>query len=409
MRVITGEARRGPIVSSFIVVGAVALLGVTVVSNTRVSVAAPLIRASVALVLGYRRLLTWRALIGTTIFIILFIPIRRYALPSALPFQLEPYRIIVAFIAVGWLSSLLVDPRVHLRGTTIDTPLMFFLTVILLSLIANPARVRSVEQDTVKKLMFFASFFIVYYLVASVSHRFRDVDFLARVLAGGGSVVAFFTIIEAKTGYNAFAHLQSILPFLHPTGAGPALIRGGHFRAIASAQHPIALGAALVMIAPLAAYRAYCFRERRWWLATALLVLGALATVSRTAVVMLAIVVVTLLILRPVQVKRLWPLALPALVAIHFALPGTIGTLRSTLFPKGGLIAQQANASVGSGRIATLGPALHREFRPNPILGEGFGTRITTKDEVVPVPNGPILDDQWLGISRMLDAETSTA
>ncbi len=180
MRVIIGEGRRGPVVSSFIVVAAVALLGTTIVSNTRVSVAAPLIGATVALVLGYRRLLTWRALIGLTIFIILFIPIRRYALPSALPFQLEPYRLVIAFIAVGWISSLLVDPRVRLRGTTIDTPLMFFLIVILLSLIANPKRVSAVEQDTVKKLMFFASFFIVYYLVASVAHRFRDVDFLAQ-------------------------------------------------------------------------------------------------------------------------------------------------------------------------------------------------------------------------------------
>ena len=398
MRVITGEGRRGPVVSSFIVVGAVARLGTTIVSNTRVSVAAPLIGATVALVLGYRRLLTWRALIGLTILIILFIPIRRYALPSALPFQLEPYRLVIAFIAVGWISSLLVDPRVRLRSTTIDTPLMFFLIVILLSLIANPKRVSAVEQDTVKKLMFFASFFIVYYLVASVAHRFRDVDFLARMLVGGGTVVAFFTIIEAKTGYNVFSHLNSVLPFLHQTGAGPALIRGGRLRALASSQHPIALGAALMMIAPLAAYRAHCFRERRYWFAAAILVFGALSTVSRTAVVMLGVIAITLLILRPIQIRRLWPFALPALVALHFALPGTIGSLRGSLFPKGGLVAQQANANVGSGRIATLGPALHNEWKPNPILGEGFATRVTTKDAVVPVPNGPILDDQWLGI-----------
>jgi len=115
-------------------------------------------------------------------------------------------------------------------------------------------------------------------------------------------------------------------------------------------------------------------------------------------VVMLGVIVLVFLLLRPVQVKRLWPLLLPALAAVHFALPGTIGTLRASLFPHGGLIAQQRDAAVGSGRIATLGPALHHEFRPNPLLGEGFATRVTTPDQDVLVANGPILDDQWLGI-----------
>jgi hypothetical protein len=53
---------------------------------------------------------------------------------------------------------------------------------------------------------------------------------------------------------------------------------------------------------------------------------------------------------------------------------------------------------VGSGRLATLGPALRREFLPDPLVGEGYGTRVTTPDATVPVPNAPILDDGWLGI-----------
>ena len=152
------------------------------------------------------------------------------------------------------------------------------------------------------------------------------------------------------------------------------------------------------MLAPLPLYRAYLRKQVRWWAVCAVLVLGALATVSRTAVVMLGVVVLVFLLLRPVQVKRLWPLLLPLLAVVHIALPGTLGTFKASLFPSGGLIAQQQNAPVGSGRLSTLGPALHREWEPNPLLGEGFGTRVTTADEVVLVPNGPILDDQWLGI-----------
>jgi O-antigen ligase len=60
------------------------------------------------------------------------------------------------------------------------------------------------------------------------------------------------------------------------------------------------------------------------------------------------------------------------------------------------LIAEQRDASVGSGRIATLGPVLSREF-DDPLVGEGFGTRII-RDTDLAKKNAPILDDEWLGI-----------
>src|SRR5262249_57423117 len=76
-RVILGEGRRGPLAASTIVVASICLLAFTVISNTRVSVTAPLIGALVTLVLGYRKLLTWRSLLSLTDLVVLFIPIRR--------------------------------------------------------------------------------------------------------------------------------------------------------------------------------------------------------------------------------------------------------------------------------------------------------------------------------------------
>jgi len=398
LKVLVGEDQRGPVVSLAVVLVALALLSITVLTGSRVAVVAPLLGAVAVFAVGYRVLLSWRSLLTMTFLIILLIPIRRYTLPSSLPFNLEPYRLIVAFIALGWFTSLLIDRRVRLRGTPIDAPLLCFYFVVLLSLIVNPSRVKSVEPDVVKKLMFFASFFIVYYLIASVVRKQRDVDVLVGVLAGAGSIVAVAAMIESRTGYNPFAHLHSVLPFLTPQFFAQPLVRGARLRAYASSQHPIALGAVLVMLMPLAVYRAYVFRKPIWWLVAAVLTLGALSTVSRTAVVMLGVVALVFLLLRTEQTKKLWPLLIPALAAVHVALPGTLGTLRSSLFPQGGLIAQQQDAAVGSGRIATLGPALNSEWKANPVLGEGFATRVTRPDEDVPVPNGPILDDQWLGI-----------
>ena len=152
------------------------------------------------------------------------------------------------------------------------------------------------------------------------------------------------------------------------------------------------------MLLPLAVYRARAFGQRRWWIPAFLILMGLLATRSRTAVLMMFAVILVYILLRPKEMKRLWPAIIPALIAIHFVLPGTIGTIKASFFPQGGLVAQQQNAAVGSGRIATLGPALDAEWKPNPIAGEGFGTRITGAAETgQPSPNGPILDDQWLG------------
>ena len=104
-------------------------------------------------------------------------------------------------------------------------------------------------------------------------------------------------------------------------------------------------------------------------------------------------------VLRPVEMKRLWPAIVPALMVVHFALPGTMGSIRESFFPKTGLITVAKGTGVGSGRLTTLGPALDTEFSPHPVLGEGFGSRITGRPVAgQPKPNGPILDDGWLGI-----------
>ena len=399
MRLLLGQDQHGPVVSGVIVVGAVTLLGLTVFAGYQLHTLGPIFALVVIFAVSHQFLLRWRTQIALVVLVILLIPMKRYSLPASLPLNLEPYRLLVAFVALGWLTSLLIDPRVRFRRTVIDAPLAAFAVAVIFSDLANHQRVASVQSEVVKKLLFFLSFLIIVYLIASLVRRFEDIDFVTGILTGGGAVVALFALIEARTGFDVFDHLQTAIPFLHLDAANLPHIppRGGRLRVYASAQHPIALGSAMAMLIPFAIYRAHCYGQRRWWGAATLLLLAALATGSRTAVVVLGMTVVTYAWLRPVQVRRRWPLLIPALLVIHFATPGSLGTIRAALFPKGGIIAQQTNQAVGSGRLATLGPALHTEFDPNPFLGEGFGTRIPTQDPGGPPKNGPILDDQWLG------------
>lgn len=395
MAVDAGRAERGPVVASAILVSALAVLTLTVLAGLPLRHTGPVVILAVFAAATYRWALQWHVLLAAMFFVILFIPIRRYALPGDLPFELEPYRLAVALIAAGWVASLLADPRVRLQRTGLEGPLVLLLLAIMGSLVVNPGRVASVEPEVVKEVMFFASFLIVLYLIVSVARSQGKIDFLVKALVGGGAVVAAFAVIEARSGYNPFNQLSGFIPLLETLHIPDPSGRGARLRVYASAQHPIALGAALVMLIPLAVYLVRRSRARVWWLAIVLLLLGALATVSRTSVIMLVVVALVFLWLRPVETKRLWPLLLPALILVHFALPGTIGTLKSAFTPAGGLIEEQrkSEGNRGAGRVADLGPALRGEFAPRPLLGQGFGTRVVDKG---PKENAAILDNQWL-------------
>jgi O-antigen ligase len=112
---------------------------------------------------------------------------------------------------------------------------------------------------------------------------------------------------------------------------------------------------------------------------------------------MLVVVALVFFWLRPRETRRMWPALLPALVVVHFALPGTIGALKQSFLPAGGLVAEQQGGAgqSGSGRLADLGPAL-QVWQRQPLLGQGYGTTLVV--DITPEgPESNILDDQWLG------------
>jgi polysaccharide biosynthesis protein PslJ len=338
--------------------------------------------------------LRWPALVAALVLVIIFIPIRRYAFPGSLPIELEPYRLLVAMLLGGWLAGLLVDPRTRLRATPLGAALALILGVSVASVLANAGRAAEHQTEVLKSLSFLASFVLVFFLVASVVRSRYDADVILKTLVSAMAIVGLLAIVESRTGMSPFAHLDRFIPILQ---AGDDLVRGSGRRARGPAEHPIALGAALVLAVPLAFHLATAATSRRiwWWACLALLATGTLATLSRTGVLMLVVVLLVYLWLRRRETVRLWPLFLPALAALHFALPGTLGTFKETFFPEGGLVTQQSTSTGdcnSDGRIADIGPTLDEVSR-QPLLGIGFGTRIITGPE----PNACILDNQWLG------------
>lgn len=347
-----------------------------------------------AMVLDRRLRLNWVGLIATVGVVVMFIPIRRYTLPGGLPFELEPYRLLVAVIVSGWIVALLVDPGVRLRPTGLRGPLLLLLGAVFGSIVVNHAAVAQEQTQVIKSLTFLLSFLVVLVLIVSVVHTREQVDRLVEVLVASGSVVAAFAVLESRTGYNVFNELQKLVPFLTLDELPQTPGRGARLRVFASAQHPIALSAAMVMLAPLGGYLAVRRRRRVWWVATGLMLVAAVATLSRTGVLMLLVLLIVFAVLRPREARRMLPIALPLLLAVHLSLPGALGSLKGAFSPEGGLVAEQTvdAGKVGSGRVADLGPSIE-EFNRSPLLGQGYGTRVVDDGQV----KAKVLDNQWLG------------
>ena len=97
------------------------------------------------------------------------------------------------------------------------------LATTLGSVIVSTGRIADlgIQADVVKKLTFFVSFLLVFYVIVTVASP-GDVDLLAKVLVGSGGVVALCALIEFRTDYNVFAHLNDVFPFLQEQGVDTA-------------------------------------------------------------------------------------------------------------------------------------------------------------------------------------------
>ena len=345
---------------------------------------------------------SWRSLLLLLFCIIWFIPIKRYNIPINLGFDLEPYRIFVALLVMIWVTGLLLDKRIRLRSSGLELPFILLYLSSLVSICVNSHALASLgfQVDTLKGLSFSTSFFLVYFVIVSVTRTRSDLDFLIKVLVVCGAIVGFTAVIEYRTGYNVFNHLDSVLPIFTFTGPLTDISRDDRLRVYASSQHPIALAAAFVVMLPLAIYLARSTGRARWWVLTSFLGIGMFTTLSRTGVTMVVAGFVTFWICRPREAKRLLPLIVPGVIVVFLLLPNSLGSLESAFFPQGGLIQDQTNigqVGVGyqNGRLATLGPGLD-EWLKHPIFGDGGTRQLDPTNPNPDATNTSIYDDQWL-------------
>jgi hypothetical protein len=327
--------------------------------------------------------LAWRAAVGVLIAVIWLVPIKSYRLPVSLPFSLELYRLVIIALLLGLLLSVLIAGR-QLDAGGHGLPLMLLAAAGVASLVSARQAIDAagLQTQAVKSLSYLLSFVIAFILISSTIRALEDIGAIVTVIAVGATVVAACAVVESRTHYNPFDHLSSWIPFLDHERGAVQFARAGRLRVHASAQHPIALGVALTMCAPLAVYLASRARARLasflWMGAAIVMIAGATVTVSRTVPFMLVGMTLAALWLRPKQVARRWPLLILVVAFVHFAAPNTLGPLYRAFQPSEGLLEQQQQRSGfgGSGRIADLTPGINL-WKQEPLLGRGMGTNPT--------------------------------
>ncbi len=377
-----------------------ALAALSVAALTGAPVVALTVLAMVLLVLPLSRstVIPYTSLITLVLLVVLVVPIGRYSIPAGLPFGLDLYRVTIGVVLIAWGTSLVLKEGARPR-TDLDKPVVVVLTILVLSILVNASRVAPLGPAVLKATLFFASFVGLFFFVSSTLRTEQAIRRVIEILVIGVSGIAAIAMIEQRTHFNPFDHLAAVLPFLQFSGPVEAS-RDGLIRAVASADHPIALGVLFAMVLPLSVSLAFS-TSRRWWASTVLLSVGLLATASRTPLLVAIAAALVLAALRPREMRSLIPFLVPLLVVIKLALPGSIATVKNAFFPPGGIVEQQtalsaeADPLLAGGRVRQLGPAL-REASRTPLVGQGFGTRQTGFDN--PLRNAPILDNQWLGL-----------
>jgi O-antigen ligase len=214
-----------------------------------------------------------------------------------------------------------------------------------------------------------------------VQSRQRFDDLLRRLVLLGG-VIATIGAVEFFTGINVVKYLQ-IPGFSYSTGEGTQFSRNGLIRPASTATHPIEFGVVMALLLPIALHYAIHAQEHRRLhrIAAGLIAFAAIASLSRSACVGLAVGLLITMASWPGSRRKWLLLALPFLaLGVKLAAPGVLGTLF-------GLFTQASSDSSVQSRTNSYS-AVAPYIKENPIFGRGFGTFL---------PSYRILDNQYLG------------
>ncbi|MGZ5335937.1 MAG: O-antigen ligase family protein [Solirubrobacterales bacterium] len=283
-----------------------------------------------------RRVLPWT--LAGFIALIWLVPFNTLALNVSLPIDLSLDRIVLPVVAISWALALLARSAVapRLRLTWIHAALGVFLIIALLSVVLDARYLnQTLELElSLKKLPLLVSYVSLFVITASAVRRKEVPAFLSYTLLLA-VVCALGMIYEYRTEQNLFWNLSdSLLPGAFTLGGqldpgaldsiGRRIVRG-------PGETPLEAVAMLTLALPIALVRlidAVSWGKRIMYaLAACLLVAAVFATYRKSALVVPAAVVLTLVYFRRSALLKLAPLGLVVLVIAMVLSPGALSSI----------------------------------------------------------------------------------
>jgi polysaccharide biosynthesis protein PslJ len=243
-----------------------------------------------------------------------------------------------------------------------------------------------------RTLINYGAYFGVALMAADGTNNEERLNTLMRRLVWAGVFLALVGIFQFILRVDPYGHLQ--IPGFRewiPIGASEFGVRGAFQRAIGTTEQPIEYAAVLTALLPIAVHYAMrAPRERRLqdWIAVAVILSAIPLSVSRTAIVGLA-VGVGFLAAAWTWRQRLSAsvLAVLGVLAARAVAPGLVGTFYS-------LIVNSSQDNSVTGRTDRY-PIIEQLFYYSPIFGSGLG---------LDRPSLPFVDNQYL--STLIDTGT---
>lgn len=308
---------------------------------------------------------------------------------SAIPMNLQPVLVIALGLGLVWISTQLVSTLGMAKGrTAVRTALFLYLSAHLVTygiatrryLVSDEAKAADSNMIKIFAVVGAAIF------ICDAVRGWSAVDRVVKAVTVAITIAATIGLIQFVFGFDPVKYM--IVPGLRPLGVYDTIqLRSGLRRPAGTANHPIEFGMFCAMAVPLATHLATSARalgrpSGRWWLSLGLVGAGALVSVSRTAILCLAVAGVAMVIFAPGRRKLYIPLVGLTFFGIAgAAVPSLLGTLYN-------LVAAAGDDPSVTGRTQDY-PLVWAQVAHFPWFGKGFGTYFP--DRYV------LLDNQYLG------------
>lgn len=293
---------------------------------------------------------------------------------------------------VLWAASFLLglhDPIPQRHPGRIGLALLLLATsvsyVALYSGWTGPSSIAARASADRWVILLLGSTAVIFVIVERVKNL-TDAMVLIRALLAGGTVCCLVAVVQFFFQINPTEWFKNIMPgFTYNGGDTVFQNRGALLRVAGTTFTPIELAVVCSMLLPLSIWRGiYDKTGRKWlhWTGTLLLVFAIAATISRSGVLGIAVVVAVFVPFMPARARGWAMILLPVVVAgLFMGIPGLVSTIFDALRPAEGdpSITTRTN---NYPRVAAM-------FEERPFLGAGPGNYTP--------PNALfILDNQYL-------------